>query len=115
VVNGIQDVRRKHLIIAALLAGAAGLALVGLGWWIVDWQARSDWDRLGDPSWWLGGVVRLFGFLSFGKLGFKLALVAVIGAVAAVAWLRSRNDRQAPAVESTPPRAEPDDDGRAPS
>ncbi|MCA2214165.1 hypothetical protein [Jidongwangia harbinensis] len=115
--NGLPHVRRKHLILAVLLAGAAGLTLVVLGWWIVDWQARSDGDRVGDPSWWAGGLARLAGYLSLSKVGFKLALVAVLGTVAAVAWMRSRRDRQESAVPGPPARTGPDDDGppRAPT
>jgi len=83
-------VRPKHLILAAVLAAAAGLALFVLGWWIVDWQFRADWGRLSEPSWWTGGVVRSVGYLAFSKLGFKLALASVLGGTAWVAWLRAR-------------------------
>lgn len=81
---------KRHLILAAVLAGVAGLGLVVLGWWIIDWQFRADWGRLTEASWWTSGVVRALGFLAFGKVGFKLALAAVLGTVAAVAWWKGR-------------------------
>ena len=93
--NKTQDARRKHLIIAALLAGAAGLALVVLGWWLVDWQYQGDRERLTDPSWWGSSALRMLGLLAFGKAGFKVALVAVVAAVAGVGWLRARRRRGA--------------------
>ncbi|GID95542.1 hypothetical protein Adi01nite_49540 [Amorphoplanes digitatis] len=84
------QIRPKHLILAAVLAGAGGLALIALGWWIVGWQFRADWGRLSEPSWWSGAVVRSIGHLVFSKIGFKVALVGVLGAAASIAWLRGR-------------------------
>ncbi len=101
-----QDVRRKHLIVAALLAGATGLALAALGWWLVDWQFRGDRERLIDPSWWTSTILRLLGYLAFGKVGFKVALVTVVGAVAAVGWLRARRRRGAAQLEAKPANGE---------
>jgi hypothetical protein len=92
-VNVTQDVRRKHLIVAALLAGAAGVALIVLGWWLIDWQYQGDRGRLTDPSWWTSATLRMLGYLAIGKAGFKVALVTVVGAVAAVGWLRARRRR----------------------
>jgi hypothetical protein len=109
-VNGTQDVRRKHLIVAALLAGAASLALVVLGWWLVDWQFRADRERLTDPSWWTSTTLRLLGYLAFGKVGFKVALVTVVGAAAAVGWLRARRRRGAAQLEAKPANGEKADD-----
>jgi hypothetical protein len=97
------DVRQRHLILAAVAAGAAGLALVALGWWIVDWQARSDWARLSDPSWWAGDAVRLLGHLVISGVGFKVALAAVVGLGAGFAWLRVKHRRQAESGDETPP------------
>lgn len=72
------------------MAGAAGLALYAVGWWIVGWEPRYDWDRLTDPNWWTGGLVRAAAFLGFSKFGFKAALLLVLGSVAAISWLRTR-------------------------
>jgi hypothetical protein len=90
------NVRPTHLVLAAVLAGAAGLALLLLGWWIIDWQYRADWGRLADPSWWTGGFLRALGALTFSKVGFKVALVAVLGGAAGIAWLRAKRRGQAP-------------------
>ena len=99
-VADIRTVNRRRLIIAAVVAGAAGLALVALGWWVVDWQYRADRDRTSDPSWWSSVVLRGLGFLAFGKAGFKIALVCVAGLAAGVAWLigrrRGRNAAELP-------------------
>jgi len=92
---------RRRLVIAALLAGAAGLALVTLGWWAVDWQVRADRARTSDPSWWMSGLLRGLGALSFGKAGFKIALICVAAAAAGVAWLRSRRRDRNDASEHT--------------
>ena len=89
-VTDLQPRNRRRLVIAALLAGAAGLALVALGWWAVDWQVRADRARTSDPSWWMSGLLRGLGALSFGKAGFKIALACVAAAAAGVAWLRAR-------------------------
>ena len=86
----IRTVNRKRLVIAAVVAGAGGLALVALGWWVVDWQVRADRDRVADPAWWTSVVLRGLGYFAFGKAGFKIALVAVAGIVGGVAWLRAR-------------------------
>jgi hypothetical protein len=109
-VNETRDVRRRHLIVAALLAGAVGLALVVLGWWLVDWQFQGDRGRLSDPSWWTSATLRLLGYLAIGKVGFKVALVTVVGAVAAVGWLRARRRRQVTQPEATPAQSEKADD-----
>lgn len=108
--NRTADVRRKHLIVAALLAGAAGLALVVLGWWLVDWQYQSDRGRLTDPSWWTSTAMRLLGYLAIGKVGFKVALVTVVGAVAAVGWLRARRRHGVTPLEAKPADGEKADD-----
>ena len=76
---------------AAILAGAAGLGLIVLGCWMMDWQIPAGWHRLSDPSWWIGSVLRGFGFLSIGRTGFKIALAVVAGAITLVAWLRRRS------------------------
>lgn len=89
------NVRGNQLVIAALLAGAAGLALVALGWWVVDWQPRYDWERLSDSNWWTSVVVRGLGLLSFSGIGFKIALACVVGVGGAFAWLRGRRRREA--------------------
>ncbi|SHN45192.1 hypothetical protein [Cryptosporangium aurantiacum] len=82
---------------AAVLAGAAGLALIVAGWWIVGWEYRGDWGRLTDVSWWVGGLLRGLGWLWLGKAGFKIALAGIAGTVALVAWVRrSRRARTQP-------------------
>ena len=87
------SVRHKHLAVAAVLAGAAGLALIALGWWIVDWQHERGWGGLSDPRSWLGFVVRTLGYLAIGKVGFKVALgVVFVGVGMGVAWRRRRSD-----------------------
>ncbi|MFI7600239.1 hypothetical protein [Actinoplanes sp. NPDC049681] len=85
-----RDRNRRRLVIAAVLAGAAGLALVALGWWLAGWQIRADRARLTDPSWWTGAMVRGLGYLAFSKAGFKLGLIVVAAAGAGIAWLRAR-------------------------
>ncbi|MFI5494150.1 hypothetical protein [Actinoplanes sp. NPDC051859] len=85
-----QNARPRQLAAAGLLAGVAGLAILALGWWIVGWEPRYDWDRLTDVQWWIGGVVRGLSYLAFTKSGLKAALVLVAAIVGAVAWLRSR-------------------------
>lgn len=78
---------------AAVLAGAAGLALIALGWWIVDWQYDSGWSGLSDANSWLGFLVRTLGYLAIGKVGFKVALgVVFVGVGLAAAWRRRRSD-----------------------
>ncbi|OJF11659.1 hypothetical protein EDD30_0070 [Couchioplanes caeruleus] len=87
-------------MVAALLAGAAGLGLTAAGWWIAGWEPRADWGRLTDPSWWTGALVRAVAFLSFGKAGFKVALLVVLGAAAAITWLRTRRQKGGERPES---------------
>ncbi|MEU7909136.1 hypothetical protein [Actinoplanes sp. NPDC049118] len=99
----LPQVRHRHLILAAVVAGAAGLALFALGWWIVDWQFRADWGRWSEPSWWAGGLVRSLGYLAFSKVGFKVALAGIVGAAACLAWLRARRRDQAGANPGLPP------------
>ena len=97
--NDIRIRNRRRLVIAALVAGAAGLALVALGWWVVDWQVRADRSRTSDPSWWMSGLLRGLGVLSFGKAGFKVALVCVAAVVGGAAWLRARRRGRADDVQ----------------
>lgn len=80
------------LIAAAVLAGAVGVALIALGWWVVDWQYAAGWERLTDGAWWTGTAVRWVGFLTFSKFGLKAALAVVVGVMALVAWRRRRNE-----------------------
>lgn len=87
----------KKLIIAAVVAGAAGLALVAAGWWIQDWQHVDGWDRLADGSWWAGAIVRGFGYLAFGKGGFKVALAVLLAAGVVIVRMRRRRTPGLPA------------------
>lgn len=84
----------RRLSLAAVLAGAVGLALIALGWWIVGWEDHDGWGSLSDPTWWAGDIMRALGFAAIGKTGFKAALVCIAGAVAAVAWLRAKRRGQ---------------------
>lgn len=81
-----------------MLAGAAGLGLAVLGWWIVDWQLQPDWGRLSEPSWWTGAVLQGIRYLLAAKLGLKVVVVCVVAVVAAVSWVRSRRVRRAEAT-----------------
>lgn len=96
----IRTVNRRRLVIAAVVAGAAGLILVTLGWWVVDWQYRADRDRIYDPSWWSSVVLRGLGYFAFGKAGFKIALIAVAGLAAGVAWLVGRRRSRAAQLDT---------------
>ncbi|MEV4203010.1 hypothetical protein [Micromonospora globbae] len=98
---------------AALLAGAAALALVALGWWARDWEYRADRGRFLDPEWWAGTAVSALGHLALGTVGFKIALGAVGLAVAAGVGLRrrrsSRLDDQLPGARPDGPVGGPED------
>lgn len=83
-------VRHKHLVAAAVLAGAAGLALMALGWWIVDWR-DDGWRGWWDAGRWTASALHLAGYLIFGKVGFKVALAVVCVGVGLVAGLRRRS------------------------
>ncbi len=91
------------LIAAAVLAGAVGLALIALGWWVVDWQYAAGWDRLTDGEWWTGTTVRWIGYLTFSKFGLKAALAVVVGAMALAAWRRRRRAESIDKSQSTHP------------
>ncbi len=80
------------LIAAAVLAGAVGMALIALGWWVVDWQYAAGWDRLTDGDWWTGTAVRWVGYLTFSKFGLKAALAVIVGVMALAAWRRRRRN-----------------------
>jgi hypothetical protein len=82
--------RPKHLPLAAALAGAGGLALVVVGWWVVGWEYRGDWGRLADLSWWASGIGHGLKLLALGKVGLKIAVACVAGVAAVVAWRRRR-------------------------
>jgi hypothetical protein len=86
-----MDVPRK----SAVLAGVAGLGLVALGWWIVGWHDDPGWGRLTDLRWWLGGTVRGLGYLTIGKVGFKVAMALVLGGVVVVRRVRGRRAESA--------------------
>ncbi|MFC3385151.1 hypothetical protein [Couchioplanes azureus] len=94
-----QNIRRGHLAVAALVAGAAGLGLLTVGWWVAGWEPRDDWERLTDLSWWTSGLLRAASFLAFTKAGFKAALLVVLGGAAAFTWLRARRRRQSDAAD----------------
>lgn len=92
------------MVAAALLAGATGLGLVALGWWVQDWQYLSDWT---DPDRWWGGLVRGIGYLIMGKIGFKAALALIAAVTVLIGWLRARASRGAGRAPATvPPEAE---------
>jgi hypothetical protein len=86
----------KKLIVAGVVAGAAGLGLVAAGWWIQDWQHADGWGRLTDGSWWAGLTVRGFGYLVLGKVGFKVALAVLLAAGVVVARMRGRRAPEVP-------------------
>lgn len=88
------DASRKHLVLAVLLAGAGGVGLVAVGWWIVGWRTRDDWGRLSDAGWLTSFVLRTLGHLSFGGVGLKIALAIVVGVSAVFVRLRYRRRRQ---------------------
>ena len=97
-----RGARRQHLVLAAVLAGVAGLGLVALGWWIVDWQHQTGWSRLEDGTWWAGLFVRMMGFLAIGKAGFKVALAVVLcSAALVVRWKRRRVEPVGPPRDGT--------------
>ena len=69
--RSVGGVHRKHLLVAAVVAGAAGLALVAAGWWLRGWQHQTGWERLGDGRWWAGGTAQVLAHLAFGKVGSR--------------------------------------------
>jgi hypothetical protein len=91
-----MNVRKSTLVAAAVLAAAAGIALVVLGWWVQDWQYIGDWT---DPAGWWGALVRGAGILLFSKAGFKAALAVVLAVVGMVAWMRARRSTTLPDSE----------------
>ncbi len=105
-------VSHRMLIAAAVLAGAVGLALIALGWWVVDWQYAAGWDRLTDGEWWTGTAVRWIGYLTFSKFGLKAALAVVVGVMALAAW-RRRRTTPIDEAESTQPHEQASDAQRA--
>ncbi|MGN9813155.1 hypothetical protein ACTMSW_27840 [Micromonospora sp. BQ11] len=88
-----QQHGHRRLVVAAVLAGAGALALVALGWWMRDWEHRTDPARLVDLSWWSGAGVSALGYLGLGKAGLKLGLLAAGGAAGLAVWLRGRRRR----------------------
>jgi hypothetical protein len=90
----------KKLIVAAVVAGAAGLALFAAGWWIQDWQQADGSDRLADGSWWAGAIVRGLGYLAFGQVGFKVALAVLLAAGVVIARVQRRRTPNLPADTS---------------
>jgi hypothetical protein len=64
---------------AAIAAGVTGVVLIAL----VSWQ-------LSGGGWWAVAAVRLTAWLAVGKVGFKVALAAMLGVIALAAWLRGR-------------------------
>ena len=87
------------LVTAAVLAGAAAITLILVGWAVQDWQYISDWS---DPTRWWGALIRGAGVLLFSKLGFKVALGVVFAAAGAVAWMRTRR-KPAPGTPEVAP------------
>ncbi|MEV4642320.1 hypothetical protein AB0J80_33720 [Actinoplanes sp. NPDC049548] len=102
----------RRLVIAAVLAGTAGLALVALGWWVVGWRIRADWGSWADGSWWAGAAVRGLGYLAFGKAGFKVALILLAGVSAGTTWVRARRRKPTDAA-SVVDESPPDDNSKA--
>lgn len=90
---------RRHLVIAAIVAGISGISLIALGWWIQDWQVATGWDRLGEPGWWMAVIMRTLGFLTLGKVGFKIAFVIVAAVIGIVAWRRSARTPEVVTIE----------------
>ncbi|BCL16697.1 hypothetical protein [Micromonospora sagamiensis] len=85
-----------RLIVAALLTGLLALGLVALGWWLRNWEFSTDRGRFLDPSWWAGLVTTGLGHLAFGKVGLKIALVAVGAVTAGTLWARGRRGGSVP-------------------
>ncbi|MGY0236581.1 hypothetical protein [Longispora urticae] len=80
----------RRWTLAALLAGLGGASLVVVGWSLRGWHIAPDHTRLGDGDWWLGLLSHGMAHLAFGRVGFKVALGAVVVTVACVVWLRGR-------------------------
>lgn len=84
------DVPKKQLIVAAIAAGAVGIALITVAAWLVGWEHQDRWQRLVDGGWWAAVALRVISWLAIGKVGFKVALAVVLATVALFAWVRRR-------------------------
>lgn len=75
---------------AAIAAGAVGIALITVAAWLVGWEHQDRWQRLVDGGWWAAVALRVISWLAIGKVGFKVALAVVLATVALFAWVRRR-------------------------
>ena len=101
----VDTAHRRVLGAAALVAGLGGLALIAVGWWLLDWRYSDQWSRFGDGAWWASMSARALGYLALGKLGFKVALATVI-AILALVTMRGRLSRGAAERPQPPGPAE---------
>ncbi|SCL32817.1 hypothetical protein GA0070616_4561 [Micromonospora nigra] len=93
---------RRTLLFSALIAGALGLGLVAVGWWLRDWEWNTDRWRFLDPSWLGGVVITGLGHLAIGRTGFKIGLLVLGAAAGGVVWLRQRRGSGAESDQDPP-------------